>query len=273
MFAVNRQHPRRIAGPCSATNYRKRPAPPCSPAAPALPAATAAHVEGRPAKPDTRDHYIARCATVAAMSQRPFPSNLHPMDDDGTSPRSESAVCFILNRADLRPKLGDDGQQRLPVRTHRHRNQPEAVAMLTQNRQRTRSDGASRPKRGNADHRSPYRFDQRNEQSCSRQHRELRINRSSTPPWPGQNWLESFTPACRFSRDSQRSPITAQHPSAIAGDNANRNLHATAPDQGMKTRRRRPQRRSGDATCSRPRGLTGADRCAKFASAKRSPTK
>ena len=38
--------------------------------------------------------------------------------------------------------------------------------------------------------------------------------RSSTPPWPGNSVPLSFTPACRLSSDSKRSPTTETDASA-----------------------------------------------------------
>ena len=89
--------------------------------------------------------------------------------------------------------------------------------------------------------------------------------RSSTPPWPGIRFDESFTPALRFSSDSNRSPTMPS--SEIAAPSSaeqpdRRGEHVAAADRHRQRAEHHPADRSLD-------GLLRADRRRQRPSAER----
>src|SRR5690606_41525279 len=56
--------------------------------------------------------------------------------------------------------------------------------------------------------------------------------RSSTPPWPGMRWLESFTPTWRLSRLSNRSPVIENATVSAATSSTAGSCAAVAPASG-----------------------------------------
>src|SRR5207244_2791311 len=100
--------------------------------------------------------------------------------------------------------FGDLSLEQLGIGMGRQRRHPKPLPLARQDLERRTADRSGGPENRDAD--AHARPNHRNSAAATGATKYTESSRSSTPPWPGINDDESFTPTSRLNSDSATSP-------------------------------------------------------------------